>query len=323
MTKYPLTSNSKVELFPVEFISIDQIVVEEQNIGPASKQILQTSINNWSKALGGRLSYVLKLAGDEEETIQIIFSNDGLLNEFASLKSHKDIEYFSKTHGLLGIQHPDTEQVNSPHPAIQATLQPPFIFTLYGESVLEPIELWEWHIKEVQQILKLYHAIRKAKSEDYLNNIIEIKMERGPFGSSIDDKRIYDRYFVYWTNGELILMLPSEYEEKSMLEIAVYTLAKIIQSRISRGVNLGVGDIIFNPSTKGFKTIEERYTNNLLAAIYYELWQTINDSKNIYICENKNCRSPFVKSGRKKYCNEACKQEAYRIRVKEKEGKDK
>ncbi|MDM5450876.1 hypothetical protein [Peribacillus simplex] len=81
------------------------------------------------------------------------------------------------------------------------------------------------------------------------------------------------------------------------------------------------GEYIRNPSTKGFKITEERYSNYLLAAIYYDLWQTINDSKNVYLCENKNCQLPFVKSGRKKYCNEACKQEAYRIRLVEKEGR--
>lgn len=318
---YPLSQSAKINLYPVELAAIDHMVVEEQNLGPASKQILKNSIDNWSKALGGRLSFALKLAGLEKASHQIIFNNDGLINEFASLKTIKDIEVFSKEYGLLGVQPPDSIQVNSQSPAIQATLQPSYIYTNYGFSVFEPIELWRWHIKEVQQILKLYQITRKASSDELKNDLVEIKMHRGIFGSLAEDRKITERYFIHWIDGEAILMLPKDLEEKPMLEIAQYTLAKILESRISDGINLAIGDLISKPSTKGFMITEQRYTRYLLAAIYYDLWQTINDSKNVYLCENKNCRLPFVKFGRKKYCNEACKQEAYRIRLEEKEWK--
>lgn len=33
-----------------------------------------------------------------------------LMSEFASLKTIKDIEAFSKKYGLLGIKHPDSER---------------------------------------------------------------------------------------------------------------------------------------------------------------------------------------------------------------------
>ncbi|MBT2663085.1 hypothetical protein [Bacillus sp. ISL-45] len=118
-------------------------------------------------------------------------------------------------------------------------------------------------------------------------------------------------------------MLPEYLEDKDILEIAQYALAKVLEFHISGGINIGVDDLISNPSTKGFRITEKRYTRFLLAAIYYELWQTINDAKNVYLCENKKCRNPFVKSGRKKkYCNEACKQGAYRTRLEEKEGRN-
>lgn len=319
---YPLSHSSKINLYPVEMRVLDRIGVDEQHIGPASKEILKNSIDNWNKALRGNVSLVLKLAGSEEDSHQIVFNNDGLMSEFAGLKTNKDIEKFSKKYGLLGIQHPEDAQVNSTSPAIKATVQPWFIFRNYGFSVLEPIELWHWHINEVQKILKLYHAVRKAKSNELVDEIIEVKMRRGMFGSLAEDRRITERYFIYWTNGEEIFMVPEEFEEKTILEIAQYTLVKILEYHISGGINLGVGDFIFKPSTKGFMITEKRYTKYLLAAIYYDLWQTINDSKHVYICENKNCRLPFVKSGRKKYCNEACKQEAYRIRLEEKKGRD-
>lgn len=181
-------------------------------------------------------------------------------------------------------------------------------------------QLGQWHINQVRKILKLYNAVRKASSEDLIYEIVEVKMHKGMFSDLTEDREVTDRYFVHWTDGELIQILPEHFEEKPILEIAQYTLAKILESRISNGINIGVEDIISNPSTKGFMITEQRYTRYLLAAIYYDLWQNINDFKNVYICANKSCRLPFIKSGRKKYCDEACKQEAYRIRLAEKEG---
>lgn len=318
---YPLSYSSKINLYPVELVSIENLVVEQQNLGPASEELLEESIKNWSKALGNNLSLALKLAGLERDSHQIVFNNNGLMDEFASLKTIKDIEIFSMKYGLLGIKHPENAQVNSHSPAIMATLQPSIIFTKYDFSVFEPIELWDWHINEVRKILRLYHTARKANSNEHLYEVIEIKIHSGMFGSIAEDREVTQRYFVHWTNGEDILMLPNEFEEKSILDIARYTLAKILESRISGGINLEPGEVISDTLTKDFKISEQRYSRYLLAAIYYDLWQTINNSKNVYLCENKNCRLPFVKSGRKKYCNEACKQEAYRIRIDEKKQK--
>ncbi|MGE6379221.1 hypothetical protein [Peribacillus muralis] len=320
---YPLSHSSKINLYPVELISIENLVVEDQNLGPASKELLEESMNNWSKALGDNLTFALKLADLERNSHQMVFNNNGLMEEFSSLKTIKDIESFSIKYGLLGIKHPENTQVNSHSPAIKATLQPSIIFTKYDLSVFEPIELWQWHINEVRKIMRLYHTARQANSDELLYEVIEIQMHSGMFGSLAEDRELTQRYFVHWTNGEVILMLPHEYEENSILDIARYTLAKILESRISGGINLGPGEVISQSSTKEFIIAEQRYSNYLLAAIYYDLWQTINNSKNIYLCENKNCQLPFVKSGRKKYCNEACKQEAYRIRLTEENNKGK
>lgn len=319
MSRYPLTKAAVVELLPIELSTIDQILSKVHDLGAVSEGLLNVSILNWSKALKRKSSCVLKIAGNNSKSNTVFFNNKGLVNEFASLKSHSDIEIFAKKYGLLGIEYPSTEQVNSPHTLIKATLIPSMLFFNYGYSVLEPIELWEWHIKEVGRILKLYRAIRLNKSEEYLNKLIKIELHTGQFGDSIDDRQIYERYFVHWADGDVIQMLPPLYEEESLSKIAQFALADIIESHIRGGINLGIGDYIFDPAR--FKIIEERYTNSLAAAIYYELWGAITGSKNVYLCENENCRLPFVKSGRKKYCNEACKQEAYRIRLAEKERK--
>jgi hypothetical protein len=318
---YPLSHSSKINLYPVELVAIDRLDVEEQDMGPDSKEMLKTSMNNWGKALRGKVSFALKLAGLEVDSHQMAFNNDGLMNEFASLKTIKDIEAFSKKYGLLGIKHPDSEQVNSQSPLIKATLQPSFLFNNYGFSVFEPVELWQWHINQVQKILRLYHAVRKASSDELIYEIVEIKMHSGMFGSLAEDREVTDRYFVHWTDGAPILMLPKDFEEKPLLEIAQYTLVKVLERSTVDGISIAPGEIISNPSKKGFRITEQRYTRYLIVAIYHDLWQTINNSKNIYLCENKNCRSPFVKFGRKKYCNDACKQEAYRIRLAENERK--
>ncbi|KHE71931.1 hypothetical protein [Halobacillus sp. BBL2006] len=317
--QYPLTEqNIVINVYPVELVNVKRLIVEEEQVGPATEEILRKSANNWSKAMSigmeRELSLALKLAGSERDSHQIIFNNDGLINEFSHLKTVEDIEAFSQKYGLLGVNPPDSEQVNSKSTLVWATLQPYFIYNTYGFSVFEPIDLWFWHINEVRQILKLYDVVRKDSSDDRVDDLIEIKEHSGRFGSLAEDRTTMDRYFVYWTEGELILMLPKDMEERSMLEIGQYTLSKVLASHISGGIHLGVGELIRNPSTKGFKVSERRYTPYLLAAIYYDLWQKINDDKNIFICGNKSCGLPFIKSRRKKYCSDACKQEAYRER---------
>jgi hypothetical protein len=103
---------------------------------PASREMLNESMNNWRKALKGNMKLVLKSAGMERDSHQIVFNNNGLMSEFAALKTIMDIEVFSKKYRLLGIRHPESAQVNSYAPAIKATLQPSFIFINYGFSVL-------------------------------------------------------------------------------------------------------------------------------------------------------------------------------------------
>ncbi|MGC9935235.1 hypothetical protein [Priestia aryabhattai] len=313
---YPLSCSAKINLYPVELVEVEQIVIDRE-LG--SGEMMMESINNWSKALGGKLTSALKLAGLEKDSHQIVFNNDGLMGKFASLKTIEDIELFSKKYGLLGIQSPESAQVNSQSPAIRATLQPAYIFNNYGFSLLEPIELWMWHIAEVRKILRLYDVVKKNSSDDQINEIIEVKLHRGKFGSLDEDREITDRYFIHWAIGEPILLLPEFFEEKTMLEIARYTLAKILESHLSGGINIGIGELISDPSTKVFKITEQRYSKYLVAAVYYDLWQKINDSRNIQLCDNERCRLPLLKSGRKKYCNDACKQEAYRIRLEKKE----
>ncbi len=324
---YPLTGeNTKINIDPVELVDVHNLKSEQIEIGGFSEELLIESINNWRKALrivtGQDLSLALKLDLTKEQPYQITFNNEGLMNEFASLKTIKDIESFSKKYGLLGIKPPDKNQLENPYSSVRRTIQEAFIFNDYGFSVFEPIELWLWHISEVRKILKLYDVIRNESSENLIKEIIEIRkpIEHKTSGLHFGKAELTEPVYVNWNTGEHILLLPETMKKQPWLEIGQYTLSKVLESRIAGGIQIGVGDIVRNSLTKSFKVIERRYTHYLLAAIYYDLWQNINNDRNIYKCANRSCGLPFVKSKRKKYCSDACKQEAYRSRKRQEKG---
>lgn len=314
---YPLSYSEKINLHPVDMVSVEQLITGEEHL----HEFVIDSLINWRKALGNEISTVLMLEGPESNSNQIIFNKDGLIREFSSLNTNEDIKLFSKNYGLLGIRFPESKQLNSQEPSVKATLNLNYFFNNYGFSVLEPVELWRWHITEVRNILKLYDLVKKSSPEDRVYETIEIKQSKGKYGDLAEDQEIYERYFVHWTSGLPILELPEEFEEKTILEIARFTLAEILESHLSGAINIGVGKLIDNPSTNVFQITEKRYSKYLLGAIYYDLWQKINGSTNIHLCGNKRCRRPFFRASRQLYCNEACKQEAYRIRLAEKKQK--
>ncbi|OIK19464.1 hypothetical protein [Bacillus amyloliquefaciens] len=81
---YPLSHCSKINLYPVELVETDLILVEEQNLGPTSIEMLQNSIDNWSKAVGGENVIRFKIGWVGRR--QMVFNNNALMSEFSSLK---------------------------------------------------------------------------------------------------------------------------------------------------------------------------------------------------------------------------------------------
>lgn len=307
-----------INVYPVELVDMKQpIDVDHEDMGPSSKEILRSSIYKWKIAVrlieNEDLTACLKLVDLSRDSRQLIFNNKGLINEFAHLNTKEQIIDFSNKYGLLGISAPDSEQLNSIEWATRQTIHPKFIYNNYGHSVFEPINLWFWHIKKAQNILKLYNAIKNNPSEDRINNIIEVRLKKGRFESLDENRSLSERYFVYWIGGDEIGMLPKDMENESFTNIGKYALSEVLSFHISKGINLGVKKIIYNPT---LKIVEQKYTSYLLAAIYYDLWQTINEERNIAICANNNCGLPFEKNSKRKYCSNACKQEAYRNRIK-------
>ncbi|MBM7096653.1 hypothetical protein JSY36_12935 [Bacillus sp. H-16] len=239
--------------------------------------------------------------GNEPKLID--YDNSGISFLFSKLKSTKDIEEFSKIYGLLGVTPPDkwkTSQIELPNfSEIIHDLK-------YGKSYFEPLILWEWHIKNVRRLLKLYRALLKESGGDSVEieeNLLTI------------EKLDHRGYGVFWSDGEFTYIDIDKPEDRSYIELAKEVLAKSIALFLEGGVNIYPSKIVENKKKSiGFHIAELRSTHHLLAAIYYDLWQQVNESTKITLCGSPECKLPIQKKGRKTYCNDACKSAAWRYR---------
>lgn len=322
---FPLSNKTEfVNIRSIEFVDIQaNFDIKNELIGPASKKILKSSISNWTRAIdlieNKKLSHALKLTDMNEQTHIQKFTNKDIMIKFSELKTLEDIVTFSKKYGLLGVSAPSKEQLESVDWAVLQTKHPIYVYNSYGFSVFEPLDIWWWHITQVRSILKLYRAIKSYDSEESVINIIEIKMRKGRFSPIEEDQTISERYFVNWINGDEIFILPEIIEGSSITDIGKYTLTNLLAFHISGGVNIGIDEIVYDSPKAELIFTEQRYTSFLLAAIYYDLWQTLKDEKEVSICAYEECKIPFVKYGKQIYCSSACRQGAYRIRLKRKE----
>ena len=115
--------------------------------------------------------------------------------------------------------------------------------------------------------------------------------------------------------SDINLLIPYDIDN-ARLDAASYVLASVISRGMAGGITIGKGEV--HPSKKspiGYAITEQRYTDYLLAAIFYDLWELITDSQPVEVCANPDCLllfTPERKTG--KYCSDACKQAAYRER---------
>jgi hypothetical protein len=274
--------------------------------------IFEKQWKNWSWYLNEEEREGLIAAVTEPKEVHIDIKVLAL--NFSKLKDTAEIESFSKNYGLLGLLAP---------PIVESVQSPPFldkslIFkkSMYGSCYYEPLLLWKWHTKNVRCLLRLYNALKKENS----GNEIEIEdsiLRVQPISRSVNDININisDEYGVFWADGEFTNIEISSPEERSFKELGERVLVDGISRWIEEGVNLYAKDIIKDETKDvGFRIPERRRTSYLLVAIYYGLWQLVNNSAKIEICDNPNCRQPFEKIGRGKHCKPACKQAAYRAR---------
>jgi hypothetical protein len=248
----------------------------------------------------------LTTVGSEEREID--FDRTELSLKFAKLKTDKDIEKFAQSYGLLGISPPNKRVVfkNNEVQDFSSVVQS----LNFGSSYFEPLLIWKWHIQNVQRLLKLYKALLRDKNGKEANiegDLLWIKEITLPATA--------EKYRVFWSDGEYTNVDINHPEKLTFVEIGRLVLVKSITNQLDGAVNIEPREIIDNDKNKiGFHIPETRATKYLKAAIYYDLWQRVNENTQITFCENPECRLPIKKSGRTRHCNDACKQAAYRAR---------
>lgn len=156
----------------------------------------------------------------------------------------------------------------------------------YNEPWVEYADDWLWASEKVLGLLNIYKQLQL--------NVGEILIWEGlPF---LDLQCVEGKD----------LLTPRE---------AMTVLAENITFQLQGVIDIGYEDII--PTTKTltkFQVVEKRTTSYLIAAIYYDLWRMISLQEPVQVC--KNCGLPFkIGKRRRDYCNNACRQEAYRKRL--------
>ncbi len=237
----------------------------------------------------------------------------GLATRFANLKNLEDVNRFAGECGLLGLSM-----------VPESLYDPP----AYGEAWFEPLSAWEHHIENVRRLMLLYRALSRWK-KGYDIEIEErlLKVESiAPFG--INFLQWYDGKFTGIQLGEIKgnsanAHLPAAFgtafvdtvnlEHPDEYGLAVLVLAVYLRQYLHGGINLDFSRIIpAKDALLGFRFEETRSTPYLLAAIYYDLWELITDNRSVIRCEY--CGLPLEKIGRRRFCDNACKQAAYRKR---------
>ena len=237
----------------------------------------------------------------------------GLATRFANLKNLEDVNRFAGECGLLGLS------------VVPESLYDP---PAYGEAWFEPLSAWQQHIENVRRLMLLYRALSRWKKGYDVE--IEERLLRAesiaPLG--VNALQWYDGKFTGIQFGEVNAGFANAYlpaifgtafvdtvtlERPDEYSLAVLVLAVHLRQNLQGGINLDFSKIIPARDTAiGFRIGETRSTPYLLAAIYYDLWELITDNRPVIRCGF--CGLPLEKTGRREYCNDACKQTAYRKR---------
>lgn len=245
------------------------------------------------------------------------FQYKGLVNEFSKIKTIDDIQGFANKYGLLGLSHPNPK---STWPEQDGYTLEEFYksdeVSRYGlsELTVEPAKIWIKNVHLIRNLMKVYRLLRRDKkgySVDF-EDLISFK----PW----DNNSKY--YSVYWNDGERTTLF---FHEKELPELNSRTLIdiyrKLLIETVSAFINNGNRGIKITPnvieSSKtplGFYVSEIPAANSLQTAIFYDLWKLLGEEVNIEICANDECKMPFIKNKRQKYCSNSCKQHAYRMR---------
>lgn len=215
----------------------------------------------------------------------------GLALEFARLKTDQDINDFAHNYGLLGT----------------GWYEPLGKWRYH----YEPASEWRYHSEFLRKLFLIYRALTKLKKG--YDAEIEGKI------LTVQRSRIVMGYFeVLWYDGTPTGLVTRDDPGIDYTITARNILISALRDNLEGGVNNDFSKVMLAEDTStGFRIVEQRTTFQLIKAIYYDLWETITDSRQIYSC--KACGLPIEKSGRRKYCSDGCKQVTYRKNKKKKE----
>jgi hypothetical protein len=226
-----------------------------------------------------------------------------LVSHFVQLRNYEDkafkkrLSSFVAAYGKLGI---------TGRPAF--SYDPP----LYGQSNAEYIDWWVDYAEDVNRLLQLYSAIKRARAAhepeddvpDILNKVIVFKKEMRVISSFWAETGEQTGFMKDMKGINIAEMTISD-----MIEGACYILAGSISRGLAGGISLGMGGI--KPSKKfpiGYVIIEERYTHYPLAAVYNELWETVRADEPVEVCLYSRCGELFSPDrSTRKFCSDRCR----------------
>lgn len=265
---------------------------------------------------------IIYLGGNEIEFLRrnknpVIFCNipekvldtpkvKGLASRFAGLKTIQDINLFAGEYGLLGLN-------SDLHPGSV------YDFPEYGNAWYEGLGMWGFHIITVRRLMKLYRALSKLKKgyDVDINELLHLE-ER----IELSTRQTFFR--ITWHDGIDTGSTLDNYEnigdrapneETAAIAVLSGTLKRILKG----GINMDFSKIVpAKNAAIGFRIAETRTTPYLLAAIYYDLWEMITENRPVEVCVH--CGLPLERTGRRKFCDDACKQAAYRNRLAKQKG---
>lgn len=127
---------------------------------------------------------------------------------------------------------------------------------------------------------------------------------------------------ISWGDGSwtgVTVAVEEREKDASFLKLARDVLTHNINLVGNQNINSFVHTLETEKSPLGFTTRKTKYTKHLINAIYYDFWQLVSRNEPVHVCENPSCKLPFKKVKRQRYCSNACKQEAYRVRKQKRE----
>lgn len=277
------------------------------------KDAMEYEYSRWRLVFGDYQDIVLNVITELMSRV-IIPKKDGLIKKFVALQTPFDISIFSQNYGMLEL---------TLSPLIHESIDIEDLYAKKGMAMFvdnqviyhEPLALWYFFIDHAKRVFRLYQELIKANMDkNYTITSIYPVHTSDPSVFYEIEYRWWDgkstNYFT-WTDEPQLNIETSLLDAQEILIEQILSVIKnddIVPTTITTSEN--------NPIGFSVKAIQGR--SSVLRHMYYELWELLTSDGEIKVCENPNCLLPN-KNKRKRYCDDACKQEAYRLR-KEKGG---